>query len=254
MASNRILKHFNATLALSFAVVAVSTFNYGFDNSGYATTQAMDAFQRQFGELDSTGEYTLPPMWLSLFNSLNYIGFGAGVIIGSLVSARWGRRWYIYIGMELAVVPVYQAEIMPAEIRGFAVGSYQFSLMSPRWLLTKDRSEEAHQSLKKLRAGTITDAEIDEQFAALQYALKQDVEEGAFTEIFQGVNLKRTAIVVVMNFFQQATGQAFASTYGTIFIRGIGTVNPFTMTIINSVVNLSMVFIGLYLNDRLGRR
>jgi hypothetical protein len=35
----------------------------------------------------------------------------------------------IYIGMELAVVPVYQSEIMPKEIRGFAVGSYQFSLM-----------------------------------------------------------------------------------------------------------------------------
>jgi MFS transporter, SP family, sugar:H+ symporter len=31
--------------------------------------------------------------------------------------------------MELAVVPVYQSEIMPREIRGFAVGSYQFSLM-----------------------------------------------------------------------------------------------------------------------------
>lgn len=31
--------------------------------------------------------------------------------------------------MELAVVPVYQSEIMPSEIRGFAVGSYQFSLM-----------------------------------------------------------------------------------------------------------------------------
>lgn len=31
--------------------------------------------------------------------------------------------------MELAVVPVYQSEIMPREIRGFAVGSYQFCLM-----------------------------------------------------------------------------------------------------------------------------
>jgi hypothetical protein len=35
----------------------------------------------------------------------------------------------IYIGMELAVVPVFQSEIVPAPIRGMAVGSYQFSLM-----------------------------------------------------------------------------------------------------------------------------
>ena len=31
--------------------------------------------------------------------------------------------------MELAVVPVFQSEIVPAPVRGLAVGSYQFSLM-----------------------------------------------------------------------------------------------------------------------------
>ncbi|KAF6841064.1 sugar transporter [Colletotrichum musicola] len=335
MSSNRILKHFNRTLGIAFTVVAISTFNYGFDNAGYSTTQAMDAFQQQFGDQDPvSGKWKIPPGWLSLFNSLNYIGFAAGVVIGSLVSARWGRRWcmfsmsawalipatialtsstreqimaarilnYIYVGMELAVVPVYQSEIVPSEIRGFAVGSYQFSLMfgtlivnsvcrgtstlegnaswripmglfyvipvivmaliffipersqSPRWLLTQDRVEEAQTSLKKLRVGTITDAEIDQQFAALQYALKQEVEQGNYWELFKGVNLKRTAVVMVMNFLQQATGQAFASTYGAIFIKDIGTVNPFTMTIVNAIVNLVMVFVGLYLNDRVGRR
>jgi MFS transporter, SP family, sugar:H+ symporter len=35
---------------------------------------------------------------------------------------------YIYIGMELSTVPVYQSEVVPAPIRGFAVGSYQLSL------------------------------------------------------------------------------------------------------------------------------
>jgi SP family sugar:H+ symporter-like MFS transporter len=31
--------------------------------------------------------------------------------------------------MELSVVPVFQSEIVPAPVRGMAVGSYQFSLM-----------------------------------------------------------------------------------------------------------------------------
>lgn len=35
---------------------------------------------------------------------------------------------YIYIGMELSTVPVYQSEVVPAPIRGLMVGSYQFSL------------------------------------------------------------------------------------------------------------------------------
>ena len=35
---------------------------------------------------------------------------------------------YIYIGRELAVVPVFQGEIVPAQARGFVVGTYQISL------------------------------------------------------------------------------------------------------------------------------
>lgn len=36
---------------------------------------------------------------------------------------------YAYIGMELATCPPFQAEIIPAPIRGFAVGTYQTSLL-----------------------------------------------------------------------------------------------------------------------------
>ncbi|KAJ0358161.1 hypothetical protein COL154_009412 [Colletotrichum chrysophilum] len=245
MAPNRILKHFNRTLAVAVTVVAISTFNYGFDNAGYSTTQAMDAFQKQFGDQDpTTGKWKIPPTWLSLFNSLNYIGFAAGVIIGSLVSARWGRRWCMFGMSAWAVIPATIA----------LTSSTREQIMAARILNCKAAVEEAHASLKKLRVGTITDVEIDEQFAALQYALKQEVEQGKYWELFKGVNLKRTAVVMVMNFFQQATGQAFASTYGAIFIKDIGTVNPFTMTIVNAIVNLVMVFIGLYLTDRVGRR
>jgi uncharacterized protein YbcV (DUF1398 family) len=100
----------------------------------------------------------------------------------------------------------------------------------------------------------MSETEIDEQLAALRYALENETEQGNFKELFQGINLKRTAIVMAMNFFQQATGQTFASSYGAIFIRGLGTVNPFTMTLINSFINLCMVFVGLNLNDRFGRR
>lgn len=106
ISSNRILKHFNKNLALAFAVIAISTFNYGFDNAGYATAQAMDGFQHQFGEINpATGRYRLPTVWLSLFNSLHFIGFAAGVIIGSMVSNRWGRRWCMFSMSAWALIP-----------------------------------------------------------------------------------------------------------------------------------------------------
>lgn len=50
---------------------------------------------------------------------------------------------YIYTGMELAVVPIFQSEIAPSKVRGFVVGTYQMSLLVSRgesvveeWALT----------------------------------------------------------------------------------------------------------------------
>jgi MFS family permease len=106
MAKTGIISHFTGQLALAFAVIAISTFNYGFDNAGYATIQAMDGFIERFGEYDEElGAHRLVPYWLSLFNSLNYIGFGAGVVIGSLVSQHWGRRWCMFSMSAWALVP-----------------------------------------------------------------------------------------------------------------------------------------------------
>ena len=73
-------RYFNRTLFFSVLLVAISTFNYGFDNQAFATTQAMDHFQRSFGEYnEATGKYALDSDWLALFNSLNYIGFVVGM-------------------------------------------------------------------------------------------------------------------------------------------------------------------------------
>lgn len=94
---SRIAKHFNGALTRSFLLIFLSTLNYGFDNQGFNTTQAMAPFKKQFGVFDhATHKYVLEPYWLSLFNSLNYVGFAVGVMTGSYVSARWGRRMCIF--------------------------------------------------------------------------------------------------------------------------------------------------------------
>lgn len=72
-------KYFTKHLTLSFGVVAISTFNYAFDQQGFGSTQAMDAFDKQFGEYSKEQEtYVLPTYYLSLLNSLVYIGFACG--------------------------------------------------------------------------------------------------------------------------------------------------------------------------------
>lgn len=102
-----ISKHFNRTLALSVLLIAISQFNYGFDNQvdhqipvvplqpadwmnlsthtlkqAFAQTQAMEAFDTKFGEYDPVkGTYEIPTQWLSLMNGLPFIGLAVGMNI-----------------------------------------------------------------------------------------------------------------------------------------------------------------------------
>ena len=55
-------------------------------------------------------------------------------------------------------------------------------------------------------------------------------------------------------FFNQATGQNFASQYGAVFIKSIGTVNPQTMGIVNAVAAMVSTGAAMFATDRYGRR
>ncbi|KAF9874435.1 vegetative cell wall protein gp1 [Colletotrichum karsti] len=324
---------FNKTLFSTIMLIAVSQFNFGFDQQGFNTTQAMNAFERQFGWYNPTKNiYYLESWWLSLFAGLPYIGFGIGILIGSSVSKRYGRRmcmfsmsvWsciattvimtsknrdqilaarilaYIYIGMELSVVPIFQSEITPQRARGFVVGTYQLSLAmgglvvnavargtgslnssaaylipyglfyivpiiviagiwfvpeSPRWLAMQGRNEEALVALTRLRRGKFTETQITEEMEHIRAGIDREVEKGTFKDMFRGKQTtKRTLSVMGVNFFLQATGSIFASVYGAIFVKQLGFINPFTVTIITSVINIFMCLGSMVLLDKMGRR
>lgn len=112
-AQYNVRKYFNQRLALSCSLIALSSFNYAFDNQGFAQTQAMDAFTKKFGVYSSvTDSWTLDTQWKSYFNGLPYLTFAcgmicwdnlsvtanqaSGVIIGSIISAQFGRRWCMF--------------------------------------------------------------------------------------------------------------------------------------------------------------
>lgn len=73
-------------------------------------------------------------------------------------------------------------------------------------------------------------------------------------DLWRGVNLKRTLITCGVNFFLQLTGNTFANKYGTIYIKSLGTVDPFVMTVVNQLVSLMGVVVSMALVDRMGRR
>lgn len=73
---------FNKKLTLTVLLITISQFNFGFDQQGFAATQAMDAFAKQFGVFDKgVQEWILEPVWLSFFNGFNYLGQAAGAFV-----------------------------------------------------------------------------------------------------------------------------------------------------------------------------
>lgn len=94
---------------------------------------------------------------------------------------------------------------------------------SPRWLLSKDREEEAVASLRRLRSKAEVEAgHCEAEIAAIKEALQEHVHKAPWWDMLRGSNFRRSMIVMIYYFFQQATGQAFVSTYQTTFYKTNG--------------------------------
>ncbi|KAI5460119.1 putative sugar transporter [Mariannaea sp. PMI_226] len=127
---------------------------------------------------------------------------------------------------------------------------------SPRWLLSKDREEDAVVALRRLRPeADAADGHCDAEIQAIKESLQDQVHKAPWLDLFRGTNLRRTLIVMAFYFFQQATGQAFVSTYQTVFYKENGYAShAFDYPIITSVLGFVAVIPAMYLVDTVGRR
>lgn len=75
---------------------------------------------------------------------------------------------------------------------------------SPRWLLSKDREEEAVACLQRLRSkADLDEGRCDEEIRLIKETLRDQVHKGPWLDLFQGTNLRRTFLVFAFYFFQQ---------------------------------------------------
>lgn len=95
---------------------------------------------------------------------------------------------------------------------------------SPRWLVFNDRSDEALKVLKTVRKKEAVESGMPE----LEIAAMRDEgqigrrQKGAWMELFNAKNRRRTGIACTIMTFQQLTGVTFSSSYGPTFYKSVG--------------------------------
>lgn len=131
-----------------------------------------------------------------------------------------------------------------------------FAPESPRWLCMMDRWEDARKVLRDLRVGAKTDESIiDEEINLIALSLQSEKNDASWFDLVRHkVNRRRTALVVFAGWSTSATGQVFTTSYSSIFIASLHTINPFTMAIINNALSLVACLLAMFLMDKVGRR
>jgi SP family sugar:H+ symporter-like MFS transporter len=324
---------FTPKLVFVALYISLASLNFGYDTSLFSSVQGMQPFAKEFGEFDPESEiYVLPSYLSSIMNSTPFLGKLIGTLISGPLMERYGRKiavlaialvsivgvilqcasfhveqytigrilCYLATGITISVVPTYQVEATPAELRGAFVATlqlwigigqliaavitnatysmpgreswliptglqfvvpvvllvgYPFVPESPRWLLWKDRREEAFRSLRTLRPKKTTEESLNCEIDLITIADNMQ-QKGTWKSLFQGSNLRRTIIAIGSMFSQQITGQSFVNQYQVVFLQtqGITSPSPFMFNIINTATNfVSSLLVSLVI-DTFGRR
>ncbi|OTA81397.1 hypothetical protein M434DRAFT_37544 [Hypoxylon sp. CO27-5] len=142
--------------------MALCAFNFGFDVGGFAGIQAMQPFAMKFGEWNEQKHVWVLPSYLSsIMTATPFFGKLIGAIACGRVAERWGRKKAIMIlsiislvgvtlqtsattaaqftvgrivnfamtGFCIVVVPIYQAECAPKDLRGLINSTIQMIIV-----------------------------------------------------------------------------------------------------------------------------
>ncbi|GAA5851875.1 hypothetical protein JCM8547_000084 [Rhodosporidiobolus lusitaniae] len=169
----------------------------------------------------------------------------AAIIVNATKDMYFGAAWQIPIGVQL----VWFAILL--------VGLFVLP-EPPRWLLVKGREEKARRSL-----GRPFCLPVESEYVAVEYAriaAKIHSERARGTVSYPELLCKsaesrlplRVWTGVALQMLQRLSGVDFV--FYTTFLRNSGNENPFLITIATTVVNVGMIFLGIWAADKLGRR
>ncbi len=233
---------------------------------GYALSAILSAlapsvgvliFARMLGGLAFGAALIIAPMYIAeiapaekrgrlvSINQLNIVlGFSASYFANYFINQAYSHdpdMWRYMLGLEFvpAILFFFFLFIIPE---------------SPRWLMSKNRLDEATGVIQKIR-GSLN---VSEEISAIKTNIAQSANNtGArWPELFKPALRLVLIIGLVVGILQQITGINIAFFYAnTIFEQsGIGSDASFTQAVWVGIINVIFTIIAMALIDKLGRR
>lgn len=127
---------------------------------------------------------------------------------------------------------------------------------TPRYLIRKGNYGGAAKSLSRLRRLDIDHPALVEELAEIRanHEYEMSVGTAGYLTLFKVPLRKRLFTGMALQALQQLTGVNFIFYYGTAYFKNSGISNPFTVSVITSVVNICSTVPGLFLVEKWGRR
>jgi sugar porter (SP) family MFS transporter len=187
--------------------------------------------------------------------------FNTSYALGSIVAA-----WATFGTFRIASSASWR---IPSGLQGLPsiiqlIGLY-FVPESPRWLVSKDRPEDALTFLAKYHAeGNEQDPLVQFEYAEITEALtlEKSADKGSLLKNYRELirtpgNRKRLFILLWGSCIAQMSGNAFISYYLSPVLSSVGLTTSLEQTLINATQQMLSWFSALYfatLPDKLGRR
>ncbi|KAF2431229.1 high affinity glucose transporter [Tothia fuscella] len=215
----------------------------------------------------------------------------------------------VAVGIASAMVPVYQAEIAPRQIRGRVVSLQQWAITwgiliqyfiqygasnvgggpkaanqptsafripwgvqmvpgfilfvgmfflpySPRWLASKDRTEEGLMVLAKLRRSTQNDPQVLAEWQEITDQLRFEREHvvTSYRALVEPKMFKRVILGMSIQMWSQLCGMNIMMYYIVYIMEGANIASPLLTASIQYVINVALTLPAILYLDKWGRR